>query len=138
MTSGFHDPLVTRKIAPPSERSTGLVFAAVSMIVAIIFRNTTVVLVGGIALAAAFAVVSLVKPAILGPLNRAWFRLSLLLHRIVNPVVLLLIFVVAFVPMGFLMRFWRDPLMSKKRSGLSSYWIERDPKESGGSMRNQF
>jgi hypothetical protein len=47
-------------------------------------------------------------------------------------------FVIAFVPMGYLMRFWRDPLVSKHRPDLPSYWVRRDPDGSGNSMRNQF
>jgi hypothetical protein len=52
---------------------------------------------------------------------------------------MLVIFLVVFVPGGLLMRTWRDPLRSKRATGASTYWIER---EAGtpmpGSMTNQF
>lgn len=135
----FHEPLVTGEIKPPSERSTGLVFAAVGVVVAVLFRHTQAVWITAVALAAFFLVASLAAPRILRPLNWAWFRLSLLLNRIVNPVVMLLMFAVVFVPMGLIMRLWRDPLVHRRKPGFASYWIARTPStEAGHSMRNQF
>ena len=138
MSGGFHEPLVTSKIKPPSERGTGIVFTVVALIVAVIFRHTKAVWIPACAVAALLAVVSFAKPALLGPLNRAWFKLSLLLNRIVNPIVMLLIFAVAFVPMGLAMRLWRDPLIRRRQPQAASYWVARDPAEPGHSMRNQF
>jgi len=143
MAASSHDPLVTGKIAPPSERSTGLVFTAVALIVAVLFRNTLPVLIAALALAVCLAALSFAAPALLRPLNLAWFRLSLLLHKVVNPVVMLAIFGLVFVPMGFLMQLLRDPLLRRRRPDLASYWVRREPgkggtPESGQSMRNQF
>src|SRR5215470_20269344 len=117
--SAAHDPLVTSKVKMPSERGTGLVFAVASLIVAVLFRRNAAVWIPAVALAAALAVVSVARPQLLGPLNRAWFRFSLLLSRIVNPVVMLLVFVVVFVPMGLAMRLWRDPLLRRRRPDLA-------------------
>jgi len=138
MTGSSHDPLATGKVAPPSERATGLVFTAVALIVALLFRNSTPVWIVALVLAAGFAAASIAAPLLLRPLNRAWFRLSLLLHKIVNPIIMLAIFGLVFVPMGFLMRFWRDPLMRRRRPDLASYWVKRPPNDSSHSMRNQF
>ncbi|MFQ5626747.1 MAG: hypothetical protein ACE5FM_08865, partial [Methyloligellaceae bacterium] len=72
------------------------------------------------------------------PLNLAWFRFSLLLNRIVNPIVLGLMFLAAIVPFGLIMRLWHDPLQRNRTKG-STYWIERKPKSSEtDSMTNQF
>ena len=138
MNGRFHEPLTTGKIRPPSERSTGLVFAAVCVVVAILFRHSLPVLLAAIAAAAALAIASVAAPSLLRPLNRAWFGLSVVLHRVVNPVVMLLIFAVAFVPLGLCVRLWRDPLVRRRRPDLRSYWVSRDPAEPGHSMRNQF
>jgi hypothetical protein len=134
-----HDPLVTSgQIAPPSARSTGLVFAAVGAVVAVLFRHTPAVWITALAVGGVFLVLALAAPGLLGPLNRAWFRFSLLLNRIVNPVVMLLMFVIVFLPMGLLMRLWRDPLVRRRQPGRATYWVARDPAEPGHSMRNQF
>lgn len=138
MSEGFHDPLVTTKVAPPSERSTGLVFAAMSLLVAFLFRHTAWVLVVALVAAAAFAALSFAAPRLLGPLNRFWFGVSMVLHRIVNPVIMFLMFAIAFVPAGYLMRRKRDPLGLKRRPDLSTYWIDRQPAEGERSLRNQF
>ena len=46
----------------------------------------------------------LVAPARLAPLNRAWTALGLLLFKVVNPVVLGLIYLTTIVPIGLFMR----------------------------------
>ena len=77
------------------------------------------------------------RPALLRPLNRAWFKLGLLLFRIVNPVVLVLIFYGCITPIGWLMRAsGKDPLRSTFDRSAKSYWIVR--KSPPGSMKNQF
>jgi hypothetical protein len=80
--------------------------------------------VGGVLLMA----VALMRPRWLGPLNKVWFQLGLLLHRIVNPVVLGLVFVLSVIPVGLLMRlFGKDPLQRKFEPDRESYWMRRDP-----------
>ncbi len=138
MSGRFHESLAASEIKPPSARSTGYVFAAVFLILALIFRRNAVMLYGGLGLAALLLALALAAPAVLEPLNRLWFRLSLLLNRIMNPVVMLLMFAIAFVPMGALMRIWRDPLVKRRKPGASTYWVQREPPAPGHSMRNQF
>lgn len=138
MSKQFHEAYVEEDIPPPSERATGLVFAVVSAIVGAIFwRNGTVLAVCAV-LCVGFTLVSLTAPRLLKPLNRLWFRFSLLLHKIVNPIILGIMFLVAIVPFGLMMRIWRDPLQSK-RTADRSYWIERgDESPETHSMKNQF
>lgn len=143
MAVSSHDPHIAEKINPPSERSTGLVFTAVSLIVALLFRNTKGVWIPALAVAGALAVVSFAAPKLLRPLNLAWFKLSLLMHRVVNPVVMLLIFGLVFLPVGLIMRMRRDPLTRRRRPDLASYWVKREPRKAASeatapSMRNQF
>jgi hypothetical protein len=96
--------------------------------------------VWALVVAAIFAGVAVTVPAILAPLNRLWMRLGLLLHRIVNPVVLGLMFLSAIVPIGLLMKlFGKDLLRLKFSEDASSYWIVRDPKgPEPQSLNRQF
>ncbi len=76
----------------------------------------------------------------LAPLNRLWTKLGLLLFHVVNPVVMLLLFVVTIVPAGLIMRAMRhDPMRRRFDRDARTYWIERDPPgPSPESLRHQF
>ena len=138
MRTNFHESYAGDEIKPPSERSTGLVFAAVAVIVAVIWRNSLFVLWVALGMASLLAAISLIAPALLRPLNILWFRFGLVLQRVVNPAVMFVVFAAVFVPAGTLMRLWYDPLRSRHTTG-GTYWIKHngntDPKE---SMMNQF
>jgi hypothetical protein len=112
-----------------SNRTLGLVFATVFLIIAVF-----PLFFGGalrwwsLAVAAAFAVVALVLPGVLTPLNRAWTRFGLLLHKIVSPIVLGFLFYIVVTPLGLLMRLLgKDPLRLRWDRRSSTYWIERKP-----------
>ena len=87
--------------------------------------------------AGVLVLLSLGAPWVLRPLNLAWFKIGLILHRIVNPVVMFVMFVVVFLPGGLLMRLRSDPLKSRRAAPGASYWLERAP-GARGSMTNQF
>ena len=137
MAGDFHESYEGGAIEPPSERSTGLVFAAVALIVAILKRNSPTVPWVALGTGLMFVAVSLAAPSVLKPLNILWFKFGLLLHRVVNPLVMFAIFFVVFVPAGIIMRICYDPLRRSKV--VSSYWIDRkDGGHTAGSMINQF
>ncbi len=92
-----------------------------------------------LAAAGALSVISLLAPRLLKPLNILWFKFGLLLHRIVNPLVMFALFIFVFVPAGFLVRIWSDPLRLRRNREAASYWIERETAgPATGSMKNQF
>ncbi len=67
------------------------------------------------------------SPWILRPFNLLWFRFALLVHRIVTPVVMGLMFFGVVTPVAALMRLCgKDPLRLK-RNGNASRWIRRQP-----------
>ncbi|MBR0781088.1 hypothetical protein [Bradyrhizobium iriomotense] len=90
-------------------------------------------------LAAVFAVTAAIRPAALHPLNRAWTKLGLLLHKIANPILMGLIFYGTILPTGLVMR-WRgkDALRLKRDESAESYWIHRTPGPAPETMRDQF
>jgi hypothetical protein len=135
----FHESFRSGEVKLPPERSTGLVFTVVALIVAALWRNDPVVLWVALGVAAVLAALSFGAPRLLKPLNIVWFRFGLLLHRVVNPLVMLIMFVVVFVPAGLLMRIWHDPLKSRRAPAGGSYWIDRKAgADKAGSMTNQF
>ena len=139
MRTDFHESYARGEITPPSERATGVVFAAVAVIVAALWRNSPMVLWMALGIAAALGAISLITPSLLKPLNILWFKLGLLLHRLVNPIVMFAIFALVFVPAGMIMHVWRDPLRLRRMPSALSYWIDRrGTGGAAGSMTKQF
>lgn len=136
MAASSHESYTPQQVVMPSERSTGIVFTVVAVGIAAYWRNSPVIPWVALAVAIALCALSLFAPSVLKPLNIAWFRFGLLLHRVVNPLVMLAIFAVAIVPGGLIMRIWHDPLRSRRVKSDSSYWIDRS--SSSGLMTNQF
>lgn len=67
-------------------------------------------------------------PRLLRHLNRLWLRFGLLLHAVVNPVVMGLLFFVTVTPIGMLFRWLgKDPLRLRFDRQADTYWIERRP-----------
>lgn len=93
-----------------------------------------------LALAAAFVAAGFLAPGILRPLNKVWFRLGLMLNHVVSPIIMGVLFVVAFVPTALILRLrGKDLLRLKGNPAADSYWIPRDPAgPAPGSMRKQF
>lgn len=113
-----------------SERSFGILFFVVFMVVAAYFWHKGYEdswVYGAIALSVFFLLAGFLAPALLRPLNKLWFQLGLLMGRVVSPIVLGAIFFILLSPIAILMRvFGRDELKLKKRD-VSSYWVERQP-----------
>ena len=87
-----------------------------------------------------FAGTAALRPQLLGPANRIWMRFGRFLSRIVNPIVLGIVFYAIVTPTGIVMRaMGKDLLRSRFESKISSYWISRDPAgPTPESMKNQF
>jgi hypothetical protein len=137
MAQNFHEHFERSEAPLPSDRSTGLVFTAVALLVACLWRKTGLVAYVALSAAAALGLVSLLAPHLLRPLNIAWMRLAHLLSRIVNPIVMGVLFAVVIVPAGLVMQRLADPLLRRRRPGAQSYWQERRG-DARSSMTNQF
>jgi len=138
----FHESFErNEQVKSSSDRVFGLVFFVVFTLVSIWpvlfghpFRWWT----------APFAVIflglALLAPQTLAPLNRQWTKLGLLMHRVVNPIIMGLLFFVAITPMALVLRLLgKDLLRLKRDPAAASYWIVRTPPgPSGDSMRQQF
>lgn len=124
-----------------SDRAAGFVFSALFLL-----AGLWPALWGGrprtwaLAAAVAFAVVAAAAPGRLALLARAWYRLGLLLHRIVSPVVLALVYFLAVTPTGLLLRLFRRDILALARDPeADSYWVARDPPgPSPASLKNQY
>ena len=91
-------------------------------------------------IAALFAVAGLIWPGVLRPLNWLWFRFGLLLHSVVNPVIMGIVFYTAVLPTGLVIRaMGKDPLRLKFEPDRDTYWIAREPPgPAPETMKDQF
>lgn len=124
-----------------SDRSFGLVFAAVFLVIAVIpLFHGEAIRWWSVGVAVIFALVALLKPALLAGLNRLWMKLGLLLGKVVSPIALGILFYIVITPIGLMIRLTgKDPLRLKFDPDAASYWIPREPPgPPPGSMNNQF
>jgi hypothetical protein len=148
-----------------SDRHFGLVFSLVFLIVALwpaggelgwSLRGITMDALADIAgrasewlrfwalwVSAAFLLPAWIRPEVLHPLNRIWYRIGLLLGRVVSPIVLGAVFLATVVPTGLILRaFGKDLLRLRRDPRAVTYWIDR-PRHDGKdasrhSMRNPY
>ena len=136
-----HETFLPEKAAPGSERSFGTVMAVVFALVAAFnwyYGGQAWPWLGVVA--ALFAAGALIYPVVLKPLNWIWFKFGLLLHAIISPIIMCLLFYVAVWPTGLIMRaFGKDPLRLKREPESSTYWISREPRgPKPETMKDQF
>ena len=112
-----------------SDRAFGLVFTILFLVIGAwpLMRDGHPRL-WAFAIAALFLLAALLVPTVLAPLNRLWMAFGLLLGRIISPIMLLLVYVVAVVPTGLIMRLrGKDPLNRGFDRAAPSYWVHRNP-----------
>jgi hypothetical protein len=130
------------KIKGSSDRSFGLVFGAVFALAAFLplLRAPHQPRWWAAVIAVGFALVALLWPKRLAVLNGLWLQFGLLLHAVIGPVVLALLFYGAIVPIGLLKRmFGNDSLRLQTDRATDTYWMTRDSSASAfSSMKQQF
>lgn len=118
----------TGEAAGPTDRTFGLFFGLVFAVVGLL------PLAGGgrvrswaLLLALACVLAALAAPRTLAPANRLWLRIGLLLHRVVNPVVMAVLFYGVVTPFGLAVRTLRPDLARRLRPDrtAATYWVER-------------
>jgi hypothetical protein len=124
-----------------SDRSFGLVFAGLFALL-----GTLSLYRGGTGwyycfpLAALIVMLAYAAPGMLAPLNRLWAKFGHLLHMLISPLLLGVVFYLCIVPIGWLMRLsGKDPMRRKFEPAAKSYWIVRTPPgPSPETFKNQF
>ena len=126
------------------DRAFGCTVGAVLMVIGaakafaaggIVF-STSLIFVAG----ALLFLVGIFAPSRLSVLNRLWLKVGAVIAKVVNPIVLVLLFSLVVTPMALVMRLaGKRPLRLARDSAASSYWIHREPPMSAASsMKRQF
>ncbi len=140
--TAIHEDLArSDNLKGPSDRSFGITFCVVFALFAgfsFWFGGDLWPWLGGIS--AFFGALGLAWPAALAPLNKVWFLFGLLLHKIMTPIIMGIMFYGLITPVGALMRLTgKDPMRLGTDPEAKSYWIDREPVATDGDhMKNQF
>ena len=112
-----------------SDRSFGQVFAGVFALIGLFpLLHGGRICSWSMLAALACAALAFIAPTVLAPANRLWTSFGTLLHRVVSPVALGILFFLVVTPIGLSMRlFGTDTLRLRKDSEAASYWLTREP-----------
>jgi hypothetical protein len=128
-------------VVGPSDRNFGVTMAAVFALIggAGLYKGSSHAPIW-LCVAAAFAGLALWRPRVLQLANRSWLKLGLAMYRVVNPIIMAILFFGVILPIGFGMRiFGKDFLRLGRDPSLRTYWLTRvDPRPPSESMRQQF
>jgi hypothetical protein len=118
----------------------GLMFSVVFALVAVWLRETPWALAAFTGLSAGVLAITFVRPSALGGPARLWLKLGALMHHVVSPVVLGVLYAGLIVPTGLLRRWLGgDPLKRNFDPAAASYWTPCEPRRRTlDDFRQQF
>lgn len=129
--------LLTNDSKISSNRSFGIVFFVFFIIISSYpLLNNRDINLWFLLISLIFLLLGLTNSKILTPLNKAWFKLGILLGRVVSPLIMGIIFFFVVTPSGLIMKIFRKDLLQLRYSKKKSYWIEKNGLKS--KMKNQF
>ena len=109
-----------------SNKSFGIQLSAIFFIIFLIrlyFNFFNILEVTLVSLSVFFITISFIKPSILNRIRIIFSQLAILLARIINPIIMFILYLFIFIPFGIVLKFFRyDPLKERKNENLKSYW----------------
>ncbi len=124
-----------------SNRSFGFVFTVVfALLAGYAWTTESEQYIVALGFSGLFFILACLAQNVLAPLNQLWFRFGQLLHKIVSPIIMGVIFFLCILPIGLLMRlFGKRPLSLNFDKSAKSYWVHRTPPSpEPESMKRQF
>tara|TARA_S200000501_G_scaffold181013_1_gene170459 strand:- start:2417 stop:2806 length:390 start_codon:yes stop_codon:yes gene_type:complete len=129
--------MIDKKIKPGSNRSFGLVFFVVFLIISFYpIINDESIKIWPLIFSIIFLILGIFNSSLLNPLNKIWFKFGLLLGAIFSPIIMGIIFFFVVTPIAFIMRLLQKDLINLKFNNDSTYWIEKSGRKS--QMKDQF
>tara|TARA_E500000178_G_scaffold299487_1_gene307212 strand:- start:1293 stop:1676 length:384 start_codon:yes stop_codon:yes gene_type:complete len=125
------------EIKPSSNRSFGVVFFIVFLIISIYpIVNNENLRMWALITSFIFLILGVINSFVLTPLNIIWFKFGIFLGKVISPIIMGVIFFFVVTPTGLIMRILRKDLLNLKFNNNKSYWIEKKGPKS--RMKNQF
>jgi large-conductance mechanosensitive channel len=120
-----------------TNRSFGLVFSVIFLLITIyVFINNGFLNLYLITISCLMAILGFLNSNLLTPLNKAWFRFGIFLGKIMNPIIMGVIFFFIVTPISVILRLMKKDILNLKYSNKKTYWIIKPESES--RMKNQF
>lgn len=141
MLQSVKSVLTPNQVLLPSDKKFGRLFAVIFSIVAVYakWRDAELWAALAIFLAVLLAILSITASHLLAPLNKFWFRLGILQGKVMNPIVLGVIFYLLITPVSLVTRLFGRDVLSLRERVVSSYWVKRIPIVPGhDSFKRQF
>ena len=112
----------------PSNKKFGLTFSFIFFIIFLYFFLTSDFYLSYLFLffSIIFLFFGIIFPNYLSKLNKAWMMLGLLLGKIVNPIVLGIIYFGLFTPIGLFRKIIGKDELKLKSKNINSYWQQRE------------
>ena len=130
------------KVNSASDRSFGVMFGFIFIIIAVIMRlrdNPQNIQLLFLAFSFLTFLISFTRPSLLSTPNKLWMKLSLLLARFVSPIVLGVLFYVLISPLALVLRlFGRDELRLKTKKVATNWQSRQINGYSLDSFKNQY
>ena len=130
------------KVTSASDRSFGVMFGFIFIIIAVIMRlrdNPQNIQLLFLALSFLTVLISFTRPSLLSTPNKLWMKFSLLLARFVSPIVLGVLFYVLISPLALVLRlFGRDELRLKTKKVATNWQSRQINGYSLDSFKNQY
>ena len=121
-----------------SNKSFGIVFFIFFLLVSLYpLTNDESIRYWSLTISIIFLILGLLNSNLLSPLNNIWFRLGILLGKLISPLIMGIIFFLVVTPISLIMKIIKKDLLNLKfRKDKETYWIEKTEPKS--KMKNQF
>ncbi len=68
----------------------------------------------------------LFKDSLLSYLMNKWIKFGMYISKVMNPIIMFLIYILTIIPISIIMRLFRVDLLKLKKDDKSSYWKDRE------------
>lgn len=124
----------------PSNQKFGYFFTLVFSIIAIYFyfKEIDIIFYMSGVISVFLFLISSFRANFLKPLNKLWMQFGLILGKIINPIVMGIIYFFIFSPIGILMRLFGRDELGLRLKNKKTYWIKRNKELQTNSFKKQF
>ncbi|GHA15816.1 hypothetical protein GCM10008090_26780 [Arenicella chitinivorans] len=121
-----HTPAAAPK--PLENRTFGLIFAGIFLVITLFpLLSGNAPRMWSLYVSGGFSALAILLPVALTPLNFAFQKFGMLMHKITNPILMGLVFFLTVLPTGLVLKvLGKDPMRRKLDANAETYWIKRE------------